>query len=69
MSQDVPPPYLPDRFLRRTLADIERELVERRLEHFEGHRLKTAASLGISRRGLGVKLEKWGLVKKRRRTT
>ena len=41
------------------LADIEREVIVRTLEHFNGHRAKTAAALGIGVRTLGLKLKKW----------
>jgi two-component system response regulator HydG len=43
----------------RPLADIEREVIVRTLEHFKGHRQKTAQALGIGVRTLGLKLKKW----------
>lgn len=43
----------------RPLADIEREVIVRALEHFGGHRQKTAHALGIGVRTLGLKLKKW----------
>jgi two-component system, NtrC family, response regulator HydG len=41
------------------LADMERQLIERTLEKFNGHRLKTAQALGIGVRTLGMKLKRW----------
>ena len=41
------------------LADIEREYIERTLKKFDGHRQKTASSLGIGVRTLGMKLKRW----------
>ncbi len=43
----------------RPLADIEREVIVQTLEHFGGHRQKTAHALGIGVRTLGLKLKKW----------
>ena len=43
----------------RPLADIEREVIVRALEHYKGHRQKTAHALGIGVRTLGLKLKKW----------
>ncbi len=41
------------------LSDMERCLIERTLEKYDGHRQKTAESLGIGVRTLGMKLKKW----------
>lgn len=41
------------------LADSERQLIERTLVQFNGHREKTAKTLGIGVRTLGMKLKKW----------
>ena len=41
------------------LADMERELIFTTLNKFNGHRAKTAESLGIGLRTLGLKLKKW----------
>ena len=41
------------------LADIERHVILSTLERFKGHRVKTATSLGIGLRTLGMKLKKW----------
>ena len=41
------------------LADMERELVERTLVEFNGHRERTAKALGIGVRTLGMKLKRW----------
>ncbi len=43
----------------RPLEDIERDVIVRTLEHFGGHRQKTARALGIGVRTLGLKLKKW----------
>ncbi|MGC4034158.1 MAG: helix-turn-helix domain-containing protein [Tepidisphaeraceae bacterium] len=41
------------------LAEIERQVILSTLERFKGHRVKTATSLGIGLRTLGMKLKKW----------
>ena len=41
------------------LADMERQLIEKTLDKFDGHRQKSAESLGIGIRTLGMKLKKW----------
>ena len=41
------------------LADMERHLIEKTLGEFNGHRQRTAESLGIGVRTLGMKLKKW----------
>jgi len=41
------------------LADIEKQVIISTLERFNGHRVKTATSLGIGLRTLGMKLKKW----------
>ena len=43
----------------RPLADIEKQVILSTLERFKGHRIKTAHSLGIGVRTLGMKLKKW----------
>ena len=43
----------------RPLEEIEREAIVRALHRFNGHRQKTARSLGIGVRTLGLKLKKW----------
>jgi DNA-binding NtrC family response regulator len=43
----------------RLLEDIERDAIITILRRFHGHRQKTAASLGIGVRTLGLKLKKW----------
>ncbi len=42
-----------------TLAEMERKMIEQTLEKFSGHRIKTAQSLGIGVRTLGMKLKRW----------
>ncbi|MEM9063936.1 MAG: sigma-54 dependent transcriptional regulator [Planctomycetota bacterium] len=49
---------LPDQ-AGRTLEEIEREVIIATLRSFDGHRQKTAKSLGIGVRTLGLKLKKW----------
>ena len=41
------------------LEDLEREMIERILLRFNGHREKTARALGIGVRTLGMKLKRW----------
>jgi len=41
------------------MEDMERDLIERTLKHFNGHRQKTAKALGIGVRTLGMKLKRW----------
>lgn len=43
----------------KKLADIEREVIVETLGRYNGHRQKTAQSLGIGVRTLGLKLKKW----------
>ncbi|UCC28926.1 MAG: sigma-54-dependent Fis family transcriptional regulator [Phycisphaerales bacterium] len=43
----------------RMLEDVERKLIERTLARFNGHRAKTARTLGMGVRTLGMKLKQW----------
>ena len=43
----------------RMLEDMERRLIEQMLAKFGGHRAKTAKSLGMGVRTLGMKLKQW----------
>ena len=43
----------------KPLADVERQVILSTLDRFKGHRVKTANSLGIGLRTLGMKLKKW----------
>ncbi|MBI1825611.1 MAG: sigma-54-dependent Fis family transcriptional regulator [Planctomycetes bacterium] len=43
----------------RMLEDLERQLIERTLTKFNGHRMKTARELGMGVRTLGMKLKQW----------
>jgi DNA-binding NtrC family response regulator len=43
----------------RMLEDAERQLIERTLARYGGHRAKTAKALGIGVRTLGMKLKQW----------
>ncbi len=45
--------------MNRLLEDIERDAIIGTLQRFSGHRQKTAQSLGIGVRTLGLKLKKW----------
>ncbi|MBX3403558.1 MAG: sigma-54-dependent Fis family transcriptional regulator [Phycisphaeraceae bacterium] len=51
------PGFIP--FDGRQLEDIERDAIVRTLTKFNGHRQRTAQSLGIGVRTLGLKLKKW----------
>ena len=42
-----------------TLAEMEKQHVERVLEQMDGHRQKTASALGISERSLRDRLKRW----------
>lgn len=48
-----------DSLAGKPLADVEKQVILTTLERFKGHRLKTAHSLGIGVRTLGMKLKKW----------
>jgi len=43
----------------RMLEDVERQLIERTLRQYNGHREKTAKALGMGVRTLGMKLKQW----------
>ncbi|HEX7450168.1 MAG TPA: sigma-54 dependent transcriptional regulator [Pirellulales bacterium] len=43
-----------------SLRDMERKLIEATLDHFDGHRAKTAEALGIGLRTLSGKLKEYG---------
>jgi DNA-binding NtrC family response regulator len=43
----------------KPLADIEKQIILSTLQRFRGHRIKTASSLGIGVRTLGMKLKRW----------
>jgi DNA-binding NtrC family response regulator len=45
--------------LGHLMEDMERDLIERTLQHFNNHRQKTAKALGIGVRTLGMKLKRW----------
>ena len=55
----VAPPR--SRALREAVASFEREYVTRELARYAGHRLRTAASLGITRQALAAKMARLGL--------
>jgi len=42
-----------------SLAQIEKQVILGTLQQFKGHRLRTAAALGIGVRTLGMKLKRW----------
>jgi DNA-binding NtrC family response regulator len=54
-------PVLPDNYLRpgHILEDMERDVIEKTLTRFSGHRERTAKALGIGVRTLGMKLKRW----------
>ena len=41
------------------LEDMERQLIERMLVKYNGHRVNTAKALGMGVRTLGMKLKQW----------
>jgi DNA-binding NtrC family response regulator len=43
----------------RMLEDMERQLIERMLTKYHGHRVRTAKALGMGVRTLGLKLKQW----------
>ncbi len=43
----------------RMLEDMERQLIEKTLQRFNGHRAKSAKALGMGVRTLGMKLKQW----------
>ena len=43
----------------RMLEDVERQLIERTLRQYNGHREKSAKALGMGVRTLGMKLKQW----------
>jgi len=43
----------------KSLAQVEREMIEKTLDKLDGHRQKTAQSLGIGVRTLGMKIKRW----------
>lgn len=52
-----------------SLRDMERKLIETTLEHFDGHRAKTAEALGIGLRTLSGKLKEYGYAPRAKRLT
>ena len=54
-------PTPPSRSLRAALASFEREYVTRELARNGGHRIRTAAALGITRQALAAKMARLGL--------
>jgi len=62
-TPDVPYALPGNRPLRpgHIIADMERELIEKTLHEYGGHRVKTAKALGIGVRTLGLKLKRWRL--------
>jgi DNA-binding NtrC family response regulator len=49
-----------------SLEEMERRLIEATLEHFGGHRAKTAKALGIGVRTLTEKLRRYGYAPRER---
>jgi Nif-specific regulatory protein len=54
-------PSPPGEFVPRLLSEIEREHIQRVLEHVQGNKVKAASLLGISRTTLYEKLKEYGL--------
>jgi DNA-binding NtrC family response regulator len=50
-----------------SLHDMERQLIEATLDHFQGHRAKTADALGIGLRTLSGKLKQYGYAPRTKR--
>jgi DNA-binding NtrC family response regulator len=50
-----------------SLRDMERKMIEATLDHFEGHRAKTAEALGIGIRTLSGKLKEYGYAPRTKR--
>jgi DNA-binding NtrC family response regulator len=61
LPSDTAPALIPSGTLRpgRLLEDMERQLIERTLARFNGHREKSAKALGMGVRTLGMKLKQW----------
>jgi ActR/RegA family two-component response regulator len=55
------PPEAPNDGSRTSLADVEREHIERVLREMEGNITRAAAALGIDRRTLQRKLRSYGI--------
>jgi DNA-binding NtrC family response regulator len=51
----------PDTDKAKSLIDAEREHIAKTLKMFNGHKAKTAESLGIDRKTLRAKLKKYGI--------
>lgn len=60
-AREAPPPETPNDGARASLADVEREHIERVLEEMEGNITRAAAALGIDRRTLQRKLRSYGI--------
>jgi len=60
-ARDSTPPQGPGQTGRTSLADVERDHIERVLREMDGNITKAAASLGIDRRTLQRKLRGYGI--------
>jgi DNA-binding NtrC family response regulator len=60
-ARDSAPPTQPGQTVRSSLADVERDHIERVLRETNGNITKAAASLGIDRRTLQRKLRTYGI--------
>lgn len=60
------PTLMIDATCEPTLAEVEKQVIVERLRAFGGHRVRTASSLGIGVRTLGMKLRSWGMNRNRR---
>jgi DNA-binding NtrC family response regulator len=50
-----------------SLREMERKMIQATLEHFDGHRAKTAEALGIGIRTLSGKLKEYGYAPRAKR--
>jgi DNA-binding NtrC family response regulator len=62
LAEDADSPAAREALIRvgTSLQDMERRLIETTLEHYQGHRAKTAQALGIGIRTLANKLRSYG---------
>ena len=60
--------YRLDGKLKEALEDLEKEMIRQGLERTRWNKSKLAKELGISRAGLIMKVEKYGLEKRGERT-
>lgn len=49
-------------FLKEKIANFEKQLIQETLTEYQGNKSATAKTLGISRRGLWLKMRRYGLI-------